>query len=62
MRDYYGPATVQTYADVRTPRATYASHGKDWPALSSFMICASEGNGPKWAIEGHAWKCQQPGA
>lgn len=61
-RDYYGPAAVRSYADVRMPGATYTSHGKDWPALSSFMICASEGDAPKWAIEGHAWKCQQPGA
>ena len=58
-RDYYGPV-VQSYADVRAPGATYTSHGRQWPALSSFMICASEGNGPKWAVEGHAWKCQQP--
>ena|ERR1700730_16335579 len=61
-RDYYGPAVVESYADVRAPGATYASHGRQWPALSSFMICASEGNGPKWAVEGHAWKCQQPDA
>jgi len=25
---------------------TYASHGKDWPAMSSFIICASEGDAP----------------
>lgn len=59
-RDYYGPATVRTYADVRPPAATYTSHGKQWPVLSSFMICSSEGNGADWALEGHAWKCQQP--
>jgi hypothetical protein len=59
-RDYYGPPAVKSYADVRIPGATYASHGRQWPALSSFMICASEGDSPKWAIESHAWKCQQP--
>jgi hypothetical protein len=59
-RDYYGPATVRTYADVRTPGATYASHGKDWSALSSFMICASDDQKSEWAVEGHAYKCKQP--
>jgi hypothetical protein len=58
--DYYGPATVRTYADVRPQAATYTSHGKQWPALSSFMICASEGNSPEWLVDGHAWKCKQP--
>ena len=59
-RDYYGADTVQSYADVRAAGATYASYGKDWPFLSSFMICATEGPGADWAIEGHAYKFKQP--
>ena len=42
-RDYYGRGAVRTYADVRASAATYTSHGKQRPALSSFMICAGAG-------------------
>jgi hypothetical protein len=59
-REHYGPATVRTYADVRLAGATYASHGRQWAALSSFMICSSEDKKADWAVEGHAWKCQPP--
>jgi hypothetical protein len=59
-QDYYGPDAVRTYADVRPPWATYTSHGKQWSAMSSFMICASEGLLAEWAVEGHAYKCKQP--
>ena len=63
-REYYGPAAaVRTYADVRPSGATYASRGKDWPALSSFLICASEVSSgafaADWAVESLAWKCKQ---
>jgi hypothetical protein len=60
--DYYGPDAVRTYAHVRPPAATYTSHGKQWPALSSFMVCSGEGDSPEWLVECHAWKCKQPGA
>jgi hypothetical protein len=59
-KDYYGPAIVRTYEDKRAPGATYASYGKQWPALSSFLICASEGDASRWAVETHAWKCKIP--
>jgi hypothetical protein len=58
--DYYGAANVRTFTDVRPQGATYTSYGKEWPALSGFMICASEGPGCDWAIESHARKCEQP--
>jgi hypothetical protein len=48
-RDYYGPDAVRTYADVRPAGATYTSHDKEFPALSSFMICSSRGDGADWA-------------
>src|SRR4029453_11066899 len=35
-------------------------HGKQWPHLSSFMICSSRGDGANWAVESHAYKFQQP--
>jgi hypothetical protein len=41
------------------PRAlgeTYQSHGKAWPALSSFLICTSEDQKSEWAVESHQWK------
>ena len=59
-RDYYGPGTVRTYADVRPPEATYTSYGQQRPALSWFLICSTEGPGADWAIDAHAWKCKQP--
>ena len=58
--DCYGIEHVRTYADVRPPAATYTAYGRQWPALSSFMVCAMEGPAADWAIDAHAAKCRQP--
>src|SRR6266404_279788 len=47
-RDYYGLATVRTYADVRPAGAPYTSHGAQFAALSSFMVCSTEGDAADW--------------
>jgi hypothetical protein len=57
--DYYGPAAVRKHAsDRHVPGATYESHGKRWPALSTFMICASEDKKCEWAVENHERMCR----
>ena len=57
--DYYGPSAVRKYATERhIPGDTYVSHGKRWPALSTFMICASEDQKAEWAVESHQHKCK----
>jgi hypothetical protein len=53
--DCYGPAAVRKYvSDRHVPGETYVSHGKRWPALSTFMICASEDPKSEWAVENAA--------
>jgi hypothetical protein len=60
FRDYYGSEAVRSFIDVRPCKATYTSYGKERPALSSIMICASSDQKAQWALESHAYKCQQP--
>lgn len=64
-RDYYGPGAVRTYADVRAPGATYTSDyngGTKFPALSSFLLAASDGDSASWVVDAHAHKCRLPSA
>jgi len=57
--DYYGPAAVRKYAtDRHAPGDTYLSHGKPYPALSIFMICASEDEKSTWAAENTERMCR----
>ena len=53
-RDYYGADAVRTYADVRPPGATYTDRGRQWSAMSSFGLWASDGPMAEWGLENHA--------
>jgi hypothetical protein len=57
--NYYGPTAVRKHvSELHSPGGTYLSRGKRWPALSSFLICASEDQKAEWAVEGHEYKCR----
>ncbi|SHN66554.1 hypothetical protein [Bradyrhizobium erythrophlei] len=56
--DYYGPTAVQRVdGELHNPGDTYSSHGRRYPCLSTFMICASEDKKAEWAVESHRYHC-----
>jgi len=57
--EYYGPANVACYSDIRPVGATYKSHGY-WSTLSTIGLYGSDGPAAQWGLESHARLCKQP--
>jgi hypothetical protein len=57
--DYYGTSAVRKHeSGLHAPGASYVSRdGRRYPALSTFLICASEDQKAEWAVESHHHKC-----